>query len=74
MIRCVISGWGAKEEDGPTARFLQKTEVDIIDSELCNSDEWLSDLVLSNMFCAGAADGSRDACQVRTKFLLLNKT
>ena len=64
LLRCKISGWGAKKEGGDASQFLEAADVDIIDRTVCNQDNWLMGLVLGSMLCAGTEDGSRDACQV----------
>ncbi|XP_029011921.1 ST14 transmembrane serine protease matriptase b isoform X2 [Betta splendens] len=52
-----ITGWGAIREGGSAATVLQKAEVRIINSTVCNS--LLSDEITDNMLCAGVLKGGR---------------
>uniref|UniRef100_A0A8C1PQU6 Suppression of tumorigenicity 14a n=1 Tax=Cyprinus carpio TaxID=7962 RepID=A0A8C1PQU6_CYPCA len=56
-----ISGWGATREGGGGATVLQKANVRIINSTVC--DELMSGQITSRMTCAGVLSGGVDACQ-----------
>ncbi|KAM7412695.1 hypothetical protein PAMA_020193 [Pampus argenteus] len=56
-----ISGWGATREGGFAASVLQKAQVRIINSTVCNN--LMAGRVTSRMFCAGVLSGGIDACQ-----------
>ncbi|KAJ8280279.1 hypothetical protein GJAV_G00052680 [Gymnothorax javanicus] len=56
-----ITGWGATREGGYAASVLQKAEVRIINSTVCN--DLMSGQITSRMMCAGILDGGVDACQ-----------
>ncbi|XP_029027296.1 ST14 transmembrane serine protease matriptase a [Betta splendens] len=56
-----ISGWGATREGGSAAMVLQKAEVRIINSTVCNS--LMAGQITSRMLCAGVLKGGVDACQ-----------
>ncbi|XP_076598173.1 suppressor of tumorigenicity 14 protein homolog [Chaetodon auriga] len=56
-----ITGWGATREGGLAATILQKAEVRIINSTVCQS--LMSDEVTDRMLCAGVLRGGVDACQ-----------
>lgn len=62
-----VAGWGQLSDFGGTPRTLQKAEVQIVDQQIC--EQQLQDAQPSNtpylddtMFCAGDADGIKDAC------------
>ncbi|XP_041654861.1 suppressor of tumorigenicity 14 protein-like isoform X2 [Cheilinus undulatus] len=56
-----ITGWGATREGGLAATILQKAEVRIINSTVCNS--LMNDEITDRMLCAGVLKGGTDACQ-----------
>uniref|UniRef100_A0A8C6KS70 ST14 transmembrane serine protease matriptase a n=1 Tax=Nothobranchius furzeri TaxID=105023 RepID=A0A8C6KS70_NOTFU len=56
-----ISGWGATREGGSAATVLQKAEVRIINSTVCNT--LMKGQLTSQMMCAGVLAGGIDACQ-----------
>lgn len=56
-----ISGWGATREGGSGATVLQKAEVRIINSTVCN--QLMGGQITSRMTCAGVLSGGVDACQ-----------
>uniref|UniRef100_A0A4W4H263 Suppressor of tumorigenicity 14 protein homolog n=1 Tax=Electrophorus electricus TaxID=8005 RepID=A0A4W4H263_ELEEL len=56
-----ITGWGATREGGSGAMVLQKAEVRIINSTVCNS--LMNGQITSRMMCAGVLAGGVDACQ-----------
>ncbi|XP_054623632.1 suppressor of tumorigenicity 14 protein homolog isoform X2 [Dunckerocampus dactyliophorus] len=56
-----ITGWGATREGGVAASVLQKAEVRIINSSVCNS--LMKNEVTDGMLCAGVLKGGVDACQ-----------
>ncbi|XP_019716256.1 suppressor of tumorigenicity 14 protein homolog isoform X2 [Hippocampus comes] len=56
-----ITGWGAGREGGVAGSILQKAQVRIIDSSLCN--RVMNDEVTDGMMCAGVLKGGVDACQ-----------
>ncbi|XP_072551752.1 ST14 transmembrane serine protease matriptase a [Salminus brasiliensis] len=56
-----ITGWGATREGGSGATVLQKAQVRIINSTVCNS--LMNGQITSRMTCAGVLSGGVDACQ-----------
>ncbi|KAM9853373.1 ST14 transmembrane serine protease matriptase a [Aulostomus maculatus] len=56
-----ITGWGATREGGFAAKVLQKAQVRIINSSVCN--ELMGGQITSRMLCAGVLKGGVDACQ-----------
>ncbi|XP_076850291.1 ST14 transmembrane serine protease matriptase a [Brachyhypopomus gauderio] len=56
-----ITGWGATREGGAGAMVLQKAEVRIINSSVC--DSLMNGQITSRMTCAGVLAGGVDACQ-----------
>ncbi|XP_027030587.1 ST14 transmembrane serine protease matriptase a isoform X2 [Tachysurus fulvidraco] len=56
-----ITGWGATREGGSGASLLQKAEVRIINSTVC--DSLMNGQITSRMTCAGVLAGGVDACQ-----------
>ncbi|TSR87285.1 Amyloid-like protein 2 [Bagarius yarrelli] len=56
-----ITGWGATREGGFGATVLQKAEVRIINSTVC--DSLMKGQITSRMTCAGVLAGGVDACQ-----------
>ncbi|XP_053355742.1 ST14 transmembrane serine protease matriptase a [Clarias gariepinus] len=56
-----ITGWGATREGGAGATVLQKAEVRIINSTVC--DTLMKGQLTSRMTCAGVLTGGVDACQ-----------
>ena len=56
-----VTGWGAIYENGPGSAILQEVAVPIITNQTCNVS--YGDTISSNMFCAGFAEGGKDACQ-----------
>ncbi|XP_050991486.1 ST14 transmembrane serine protease matriptase a [Labeo rohita] len=56
-----ISGWGATREGGTGATVLQKANVRIINSTVC--DQLMNGQITSRMTCAGIEKGGVDACQ-----------
>uniref|UniRef100_A0A667XAX5 Suppressor of tumorigenicity 14 protein homolog n=1 Tax=Myripristis murdjan TaxID=586833 RepID=A0A667XAX5_9TELE len=57
----MITGWGATREGGFAATVLQKAQVRIINSTVCN--ELMGGQITSRMMCAGVLSGGVDACQ-----------
>uniref|UniRef100_A0A8C7IKF8 ST14 transmembrane serine protease matriptase a n=1 Tax=Oncorhynchus kisutch TaxID=8019 RepID=A0A8C7IKF8_ONCKI len=56
-----ITGWGATREGGSGASILQKAQVRIINSTVCN--RLMGGQITSRMTCAGVLTGGVDACQ-----------
>ncbi|XP_051579761.1 suppressor of tumorigenicity 14 protein homolog [Myxocyprinus asiaticus] len=56
-----ITGWGATREGGSGATVLQKAQVRIINSTVC--DKLMNGQITSRMTCAGVLSGGVDACQ-----------
>uniref|UniRef100_A0A8B9K8Y4 Suppression of tumorigenicity 14a n=1 Tax=Astyanax mexicanus TaxID=7994 RepID=A0A8B9K8Y4_ASTMX len=56
-----ITGWGATREGGSGAMVLQKAQVRIINSTVC--DSLMNGQITSRMTCAGVLSGGVDACQ-----------
>ncbi|XP_026143823.1 ST14 transmembrane serine protease matriptase a isoform X2 [Carassius auratus] len=56
-----ITGWGATREGGAGAAVLQKANVRIINSTVC--DQLMNGQITSRMTCAGVLSGGVDACQ-----------
>ncbi|XP_064817321.1 suppressor of tumorigenicity 14 protein-like [Oncorhynchus masou masou] len=56
-----ITGWGATREGGSGASVLQKAQVRIINSTVCN--RLMGGQITSRMTCAGVLTGGVDACQ-----------
>ncbi|XP_071768609.2 ST14 transmembrane serine protease matriptase a [Centroberyx gerrardi] len=56
-----ITGWGATREGGYAASVLQKAQVRIINSTVC--DRLMGGQITSRMMCAGVLSGGIDACQ-----------
>uniref|UniRef100_A0A8C2XJJ4 ST14 transmembrane serine protease matriptase a n=1 Tax=Cyclopterus lumpus TaxID=8103 RepID=A0A8C2XJJ4_CYCLU len=56
-----ITGWGATREGGFAAKVLQKAQVRIINSKVCN--DLMGGQITSRMLCAGVLTGGVDACQ-----------
>ncbi|XP_055486251.1 transmembrane protease serine 12-like [Leucoraja erinacea] len=60
---CFISGWGARQADGPGSENLQEAELQLIPNWLCNHPNWYNGIITSHMLCAGYENGSVDGCQ-----------
>lgn len=58
---CVVSGWGATEENGDTINLLQKVSVPIWTDHDCRQI-YGAQKVLDSMVCAGFEEGGKDAC------------
>ncbi|XP_053199208.1 complement factor I-like [Scomber japonicus] len=56
---CSISGWGLQTPGGRRAQYLQWANVSLIE----DCQRFHSDDIKPGMLCAGALDGSVDACQ-----------
>ncbi|KAL4647699.1 hypothetical protein GN956_G8101 [Arapaima gigas] len=56
-----VTGWGATKEDGYGAAVLQKAEVRIINTTVCN--QLMQNQITSQMLCAGVLAGEVDTCQ-----------
>ncbi|XP_024662263.2 suppressor of tumorigenicity 14 protein homolog [Maylandia zebra] len=56
-----ITGWGTTLQGGAATAILQKAEVKIINSRLCNI--LLNYRVTGNMLCAGVLSGGVDTCK-----------
>ncbi|XP_048836939.1 ST14 transmembrane serine protease matriptase a [Brienomyrus brachyistius] len=56
-----VTGWGTTQEAGRLAQVLQKAEVRIINSTVCN--QLMANQITSRMLCAGVLSGGVDACQ-----------
>jgi len=61
--RCYVAGWGAVGEGEAQSPILQELSVNIIDREVCNSDEIYRGGIQPSMFCCGRLEGGFDSCQ-----------
>ena len=61
--RCYVAGWGAVGEGEKQSPILQELSVNIIDREVCNSDEIYRGAIKPSMFCCGRLEGGFDSCQ-----------
>uniref|UniRef100_A0A8C7UUS5 Peptidase S1 domain-containing protein n=1 Tax=Oncorhynchus mykiss TaxID=8022 RepID=A0A8C7UUS5_ONCMY len=62
--RCWTSGFGTTEAGAARGSTnLMGVSVDIIDSNVCNSNTVYNGKVSQNMFCAGDMEGGKDSCQ-----------
>lgn len=58
------SGWGTTREGSfGLPRILQKVEVPLVSSKVCNSTTAYSGKVSDRMLCAGLEQGGKDSCQ-----------
>lgn len=58
------SGWGATREGSfGLPRILQKVEVPLVSSKVCNSAAAYNGQVSERMLCAGLEQGGKDSCQ-----------
>ncbi len=55
--------------DGPRAFSLQEVNVTVFEPQTCN--QLYRGKILTNMMCAGADAGGRDACQVNSCLFVL---
>jgi trypsin len=61
--KVTIAGWGATDRnERQYPDILQKAEVEIISSTICNQRTWYNGEISSKMFCAGYESGGIDAC------------
>ncbi|XP_060679438.1 transmembrane protease serine 12-like [Hemiscyllium ocellatum] len=60
---CYITGWGARETNGPSSDILQEAEVDLIPNKVCNRHDWYNGIITPRMRCAGFEAGLVDGCQ-----------
>ncbi|XP_042883710.1 trypsin-1-like [Penaeus japonicus] len=58
---CVVSGWGATEENGDAINLLKKASVPVWLDEDCRQ-VYGNEEVLDSMVCAGVEEGGKDAC------------
>ncbi|CAH2099080.1 unnamed protein product [Euphydryas editha] len=60
-----VTGWGNTEENGPYSHVLRAVRVPIISKENCQHVPYpyFRGGLTSRMFCAGFAEGKKDACQ-----------
>ncbi|XP_068569925.1 ST14 transmembrane serine protease matriptase a [Cebidichthys violaceus] len=56
-----ITGWGATREGGFAAKVLQRAQVRLINSSVCNN--LMGGQITTRMMCAGVLTGGVDACQ-----------
>lgn len=57
-----VSGWGLNEKDEVPA-VLQKLDVAVIATPVCNSKESYDGQITDRMVCAGYKEGLKDSCQ-----------
>jgi len=57
------AGWGATSEGGQQSPILQELAVNIIDRELCNSQQIYRGVISDFMYCGGRLEGGFDSCQ-----------
>ncbi len=60
--RCVVTGWG-RREDGQTTEQLQQVTVEVVKFETCKDPNHYNGTLDFTMLCAG--EEGKDACQVR---------
>ncbi|XP_035458669.1 trypsin 5G1-like isoform X2 [Spodoptera frugiperda] len=60
-----VTGWGNTEENGPYSNVLRAVRVPIISKERCQNVPfpYFRGSLTARMFCAGYAEGKKDACQ-----------
>ncbi|XP_042206460.1 trypsin-1-like isoform X2 [Homarus americanus] len=58
---CLVSGWGALEENGQHVNTPKKLEVPIWSREDC-SNSYNDYVIYESMMCAGYEEGGKDAC------------
>jgi secreted trypsin-like serine protease len=64
-IEATVMGWGATRDnrsDPAYSDYLRQTSVPIVSNDICNEYRSYNGDVKDSMFCAGFADGGRDAC------------
>ncbi|XP_063067984.1 transmembrane protease serine 3-like [Engraulis encrasicolus] len=60
---CLISGWGATEDDGESSVQLLVAEVPLISTTRCNEPLVHQGSITPWMICAGYLEGGTDTCQ-----------
>ncbi|XP_065324594.1 plasminogen-like isoform X2 [Gordionus sp. m RMFG-2023] len=58
---CFVTGWGETRGTGNDI-VLNQVRVPILKTDICNSSDYLSGLITTNMICAGYDEGTKDAC------------
>ncbi|XP_026734111.1 trypsin 5G1-like isoform X2 [Trichoplusia ni] len=60
-----VTGWGNTEENGPYSNVLRAVRLPIISKEHCQKVPfpYFRGTLTARMFCAGFAEGKKDACQ-----------
>lgn len=61
--RGIVTGWGAKKEDGPNSSIVQLVYVPVISKHRCNMAYKSFGGISKGQFCAGLDNGGKDACQ-----------
>ncbi|CAH1781406.1 unnamed protein product [Owenia fusiformis] len=68
---CVMAGWGSTERGLITkdiffkvelSTYLHQVIVPLIDTSICNREDWMEGRISNNMICAGFEKGGKDAC------------
>ncbi|XP_071546091.1 trypsin-1-like isoform X2 [Panulirus ornatus] len=59
--QCLVSGWGAVQENGDVVDTPQKLEVPIWSEESCRRS-YSVEAIHESMMCAGYEEGGKDAC------------
>ncbi|XP_062872080.1 acrosin [Trichomycterus rosablanca] len=60
---CYVSGWGSTVFKGKLVDTLRDSEVELIDTIMCNQRDWYRGHITENMLCAGKESGKVDTCQ-----------
>ncbi|XP_034534837.1 coagulation factor VII-like [Notolabrus celidotus] len=56
-----VSGWGRRDENGPTSTHLRRLRVPRIRTQQCVEESGV--VLTENMFCAGYIEGRQDSCK-----------
>ena len=66
-----VSGWGTTSFGGPSSNVLQQTSIPIVDNSVCSQPSVYGNRFSTIDICAFS--NGKDACQVRSCFLLCEK-
>ncbi|XP_056222002.1 plasminogen activator, urokinase b [Seriola aureovittata] len=63
-VTCEIAGYGKEKQAlWYRSQYLREAQVNLLADDVCQDKDYYGKMITDNMFCAGRADWSQDACE-----------